>query len=80
MFAIGCTHMDLCQKRIAQFMTSNMDTYMDNVKKAIKRNMISAQDHDDYDPYEFIEEIDKYLSKLWDSGGPKKKPSKTRHG
>ena len=57
-----------------------MATYVDNVKKSIKTNMIWAQDHDDYDPYEFIEMIDKYLDKLWDNGGPKKKPSKTRHG
>jgi hypothetical protein len=57
-----------------------MKTYLDNVKKNIRSNMIWAQDHDDYDPYAFIEEIDKYLSKLWDEGGPVKKPSKTRHG
>lgn len=57
-----------------------MKTYMDNVKKNIRSNMIWAQDHDDYDPYKFIDEIDAYLCKLWDEGGPKKKSSKTRHG
>jgi hypothetical protein len=61
-------------------MNRPMATYVNNVKKSIRSNMIWAQDHSDYDPYKFIEAIDKYLDGLWDKGGPVKKPSKTRHG
>ncbi len=61
-------------------MPKPMATYVDNVKQGIKRNMLWAQEHDDYDPYEFIKAVDIYLDKLWESGGPMKKPSKTRHG
>jgi hypothetical protein len=57
-----------------------MNTYIDNVKRSIKRNMLLAQAHDDYDPYKFIESVDKYIQTLWDKGGPTKKASKTRHG
>lgn len=57
-----------------------MKTYVDNVKEDIRRQMLWAQDHSDYDPYLFIEAIDEYLDKMWEQGGPKRKRNKTRHG